>query len=214
MPQESKITLLIADDHEVVRSGLKGMLAGTQVQVVAAVTSAQAAVKYALENQMDVVLLDIRISDGDGLNALGRIKLEKPDLPILMFSNHDNAMYASRAVALGASGYLLKDCTRDELVHAIKTVATGENLWTRDELRRMTGALATPRLTADVEVPLTQREGEVLRHVAMGLTNKQITEALHMNVAAVKEHVRRILDKIGVVGRTQAALWAVRKELV
>ncbi len=158
--------MLIADDHEVVRSGLKGMLAGTEIKVVAEVATGQAAVKYALENQVDVVLLDVRMSDGDGLNALGRIKLDKPDLPILMFSYSDNPTYVARAVALGASGYLLKGCTRDELVNAIKTAAAGENLWTRDELRRVTGALATPRLAADVEVALTQRESEVLRQLA------------------------------------------------
>ena len=79
MVQQSKIKVLIADDHEVVRSGLKGMLVGAEIHVVAAVTSGQEAVKYALENHVDVVLLDVRMSDGDGLNALGRIKLDKPD---------------------------------------------------------------------------------------------------------------------------------------
>ena len=210
MAQQSKIRLLIADDHEVVRSGLKGMLAGTEIKVVAAVATGQAAVKYALENQVDVVLLDVRMSDGDGLNALGRIKLDKPDLPILMFSSFDNPTYVARAVALGASGYLLKVCTRDELINAIKTAAAGENLWTRDELRRVTGALATPRLAADVEVALTQREGEVLRQMACGLTNKQIAEALHISYETVKEHVQHVLGKIGVTDRTQAAVWAVR----
>ena len=78
----------------------------------------------------------------------------------------------------------------------------------------MTGALATPRITADVEVPLTQREGEVLRQLAYGLTNKQIAEALHISYETVKEHVQHILRKIGVTDRTQAAVWAVRKGLV
>ena len=128
MAQQSKIRLLIADDHEVVRSGLKAMLAGTEIKVVADVATGQAAVKYALENQVDVVLLDVRMPDGDGLNALGRIKLDKPDLPILMFSYSDNPTYVARAVAMGASGYLLKVCTRDELIKAIKAAAAGENL--------------------------------------------------------------------------------------
>ena len=214
MAQQGMTKLLIADDHQVVRSGLKGMLANSQIRVVADVATGQEAVKYVLENQVDVVLLDVRMSDGDGLNALGRIKLDKPDLPILMFSYSDNPTYIARAVALGASGYLLKVCTRDELIHAIKTVAAGENLWNRAELRRVSGALATPRFATDVEVALTQREGDVLRQLARGLTNKQIAEVLHISYETVKEHIQHILRKIGVTDRTQAAVWAVRKELV
>ena len=214
MTQQTKIRLLIADDHEVVRSGLKSMLDGTEIKVVAAVATGQAAVKYALENEVDVVLLDVRMSDGDGLTTLGRIKLDKPKLPILMLSSFDNPAYIARAVALEAAGYLLKGCTRDALLSAIRVAATGENTWTREELRRVTGALATPRMTADVEIPLTQREGEVLRQLASGLTNKQIADALEISYETVKEHVQHILRKIGVTDRTQAAVWAVRQELV
>lgn len=209
-----QIKLLIADDHEVVRSGLKVLLADTDIQIVGEVGTGAAAVKFALENDIDVALLDIRMPDGDGLNALGRIKLDKPDLPILILSTFDNPTYVARAVALGASGYLLKGCTRDELVQAIHTAMAGESAWTREELRRVTGALATPRLSADVEVPLTQRESEVLRQLAFGLTNKEIAQTLQISYETVKEHVQHILRKIGVSDRTQAAVWAVRKELV
>ena len=213
MAPPSKIRLLIADDHEVVRSGLKSLLAGTEIRVIAEAATGQAAVKYALANEVDVVLLDVRMPDSDGLTVLGRIKLDKPDLPVVMLSAFDNPTYIARAVALGASGYLLKGCTRDELLNAIKVAAAGENAWTRDGLRRVTGALATPRLAADVEVPLTQRESEVLRQMANGLTNKQIAETLHISYETVKEHVQHILGKIGVSDRTQAAVWAVRNEL-
>ncbi len=210
---QNKIRLLIADDHEVVRSGLKALLAGSDVKVVAEVATGAACVKYALENEVDVILLDIRMPDGDGLTALGRIKLDKPDLPILILSTYDNPTYVARAVALGAAGYLLMGCSREELINTIHTVAAGDSAWTRDELRRVTGALATPRLTADVEVPLTQRESEVLRQLAYGLTNKEIAGALHISYETVKEHVQHILGKIGVKDRTQAAVWAVRKGL-
>jgi len=208
------IRILIADDHDVVRSGLKTMLAGTDIEVAAEATTGEQAVKLALSQPIDVALLDIRMPDGDGLTALGRIKLDKADLPVLMLSTYDNPTYIARAVALGAAGYILKGCTKDELLQAIRTAAKGESVWTREELRRVTGALATPRLTADVEVPLTQRESEVLRQLAYGLTNKEIAQALHISYETVKEHVQHILRKIGVSDRTQAAVWAVRKQLV
>ncbi len=210
----SKIRVLIADDHEVVRCGLRSLLADTEVEIVAEVSTGDAAVKYALENDLDVALLDIRMPGGDGLTALGRIKLDKPEMPVLMLSTFDNPTYIARSVALGASGYLLKGATREDLLNAIRQAAAGESAWTRDELRRVTGALATPRLAADVEVPLTQRESEVLRQLAYGLTNKEIAQALHISYETVKEHVQHILRKIGVSDRTQAAVWAVRKELV
>jgi len=208
------IKVLIADDHEVVRSGLKTLLADTDVEIMAEVATGEEAVKYTLAHHPDVVLLDIRMPEGDGLTALGRIKLDKPDMPVLMLSTFDNPTYIARSVALGANGYLLKSCTREELLAALRSAATGESVWTRDELRRVTGALATPRLAADVEVPLTQRESEVLRQLAYGLTNKEIAQALHISYETVKEHVQHILRKIGVSDRTQAAVWAVRKQLV
>ena len=97
----NKIKLLIADDHEVVRSGLKSLLAGTEIKVVAEVATGAAAVKYALESEVDVCLLDIRMPEGDGLTSLGRIKLDKPEMPILILSTFDNPTYVARAVALG-----------------------------------------------------------------------------------------------------------------
>ncbi|NQT38758.1 MAG: response regulator transcription factor [Planctomycetes bacterium] len=210
----SNIKLLVADDHEVVRCGLRSLLAGTDIEIIGEVSTGESAVRFTLEQDPDVVLMDIRMPEGDGLTALGRIKLDKPEMPILMLSTFDNPTYIARSVALGASGYLLKGCTRDHLIQSIRTAASGESAWTRDELRRVTGALATPRLAADVEVPLTQRESEVLRQLAYGLTNKEIAQALHISYETVKEHVQHILRKIGVSDRTQAAVWAVRKGLV
>ena len=213
MTQRSKSRLLIADDQEVVRCGLKALLADTEIKNVAEVATGRAAVQYALKHDLDVVLMDVRMPDGDGMTALGRIKLDKPDLPVLMFSNYDNPAYIARAIALGASGYLLKDCNREKVVNSIEAAAAGENVWTRDELRRVAGAMATPRLNADVEVSLTTRESEVLRQVAYALTYKEIGQALEISYETVKEHAQRILRKIGVSDRTQAAVWAVRNEL-
>jgi DNA-binding NarL/FixJ family response regulator len=207
------IKMLIADDHEVVRTGLKSLVAGTDIKIVAEAATGEETVKLALKHNPDVVLIDIRMPDGDGLNALGRIKLDRPDMPILMLSTYDNPTYVARAVALGANGYLLKGASREELLKGIREASKGENIWTRDELRRVTGALATPRVS-DVDVPLTQRESEVLRQLALGLTNKEIALALSISYETVKEHVQHILRKVGVSDRTQAAVWAVRKGLV
>ncbi len=208
-----RIKLLVADDHEVVRAGLRSLLANTEIDIVAEVASGDAAAKYVLSHPVHVVLMDVRMPDGDGLLALMRIKLERPEIPVLMLSNYDNPSYIARAVALGANGFLLKGCSREELLSAIRRSAAGEHLWTRDELRRITGALATPRLGADIEAPLTERESQVLRHLANGLTNKEIADALKISCETVKEHVQHILKKIGVNDRTQAAVWAVRKNL-
>jgi DNA-binding NarL/FixJ family response regulator len=209
-----KTKVLIADDHEVVRSGMAALLAGTELEVVAAAATAEEAVKLAARHRPDVVLLDIRMADGDGLAALGRIKSDSPKTPVLIFSTYDNPTYVARAAALGAAGYVLKGASREELLGAIRKAAGGEAVWTREELRRVTGALATPRLAAEIDVPLTQRESEVLRLLALGLTNKEIAQSLHISYETVKEHVQHILRKLGVSDRTQAAVWAVRKGLV
>jgi DNA-binding NarL/FixJ family response regulator len=207
------IRLLIADDHEVVRSGLKTLLADTDIDVVAEAASGGEALRMVASAGPDVVLLDIRMPDGDGLTALQQLKHEHPSLPVLMLSTYDNPTYISRAVSLGASGYVLKGSGRDKLIQAIHAVAEGESTWTREEMRRMTGAMAAPRAAGDLEAALTQRENEVLTLLAHGMTNKQIADKLGISYETVKEHVQHILRKIGVADRTQAAVWAVRSGL-
>ncbi|NNE01312.1 MAG: response regulator transcription factor [Pirellulaceae bacterium] len=206
--------LLVVDDHEIIRLGLRLMLEDTDIDVAYEATSAAETLAAVEKVVPDVVLMDIRMEGGDGLNTLGRLKLDYPDLPIVLFSAYDNPTYIARAVALGAAGYILKSAPRERLISALETAAKGESAWTREELRRVTGALATPRLSQDIEVPLTQRESEVLRQMAQGLTNKEIAKMLGISYETVKEHVQHILRKIGVSDRTQAAVWAVRKNLV
>lgn len=208
------IRLLIADDHEVVRLGIKSLLSDTDLEVVGEASGGEEAIAAVRKLHPDVVLLDIRMPDMDGLTALSRLRMDHPLLKILILSTYDNPTYVARAVALGANGYILKSASRNDLITAIRRAAAGEDSWTRDELRRVTGALATPRMSAEVEVPLTQRESEVLRQLAHGLTNKEIGAALGISYETVKEHVQHILRKIGVNDRTQAAVWAVRKNLV
>jgi DNA-binding NarL/FixJ family response regulator len=208
------IKLLIADDHEVVRAGLKTFIDGSDIRIVAEATSGTAAHKLAMKHKPDLVMLDVRMPDGDGLNCLARIKMDQPETPVVMFSSFDNPTYVARALALGAAGYVSKSAPKNEIISAIKAAAAGESIWSREELRRVTGALAAPRNGADGEVALTKRESEVLKQLALGLTNKEIAQSLGISYETVKEHVQHILRKIGVSDRTQAAVWAVRKNLV
>ena len=208
------IRLLVADDHPMVRAGVKKMIEGKDIKIVAECADGVEVVTQTLKRKPDVVLMDIRMPQRDGLNALGRIKIENPDMPVLMYSGFDNPTYIARAVALGANGYLMKNCSVGELISAIMTAAKGEDTWTRTELRRVTGALATPRPGISLEAPLTQREIEVVRYICDGMTNKQIGEEMEISYETVKEHVQHILRKIGLTDRTQAATWALRIGLI
>jgi DNA-binding NarL/FixJ family response regulator len=208
------ISILIADDHDVVRAGLKTLLEDSDIRIVAEATGGDAALKLAKKHKPDLVLLDVRMPEGSGLDCLARIKLDLPNTPVVMFSGYDNPTYVARAVALGAAGYISKSATRTELINAIRAAAGGDTIWSREELRRVTGALAAPRTASDTEVSLTKRESEVLKQLAFGLTNKEIAQSLGISYETVKEHVQHILRKIGVSDRTQAAVWAVRRNLV
>ncbi len=208
------IRMLIADDHAVVRAGLRSMVSGSDIEIVAEAADGTEALALAAERRPDVVLLDVRMAEVDGITCLGRLRTDLPDLPVLMFSAYDNPTYIARAVALGAAGYLVKTAQQDEIIGAIRRAAAGESIWNRDELRRVTGALSTPRAAAELEVPLTKRESEVLKQLALGLSNKEIAQSLSISYETVKEHVQHILRKVGVSDRTQAAVWAVRRGLV
>ncbi|MCS5631073.1 MAG: response regulator transcription factor [Pirellulaceae bacterium] len=208
------IRLMVIDDHEIVRSGMVRMIRGTEIQLIAESNSGENILEGIAQYHPDVILLDVRMESGDGLTALGRAKVEYPKIPVLMLSTYDNPTYVARAVALGASGYLSKSLDREQIIEAILSAYKGGNSWTREALRRVAGALATPRIAADVDVPLTHRESEVLEQLAEGLTNKEIALSLGISYETVKEHVQHILRKIGVSDRTQAAVWAVRQGIV
>ena len=208
------IRVLVADDHEVVRRGLIELFDGTDIQVVAEATSGPQAIKLALTHKPDVVLLDIRMPEGDGLDALSRFQMDHPDIPVLVLSTYDNPAYIAKAVALGAAGYVCKGSDRERLLTAIRDVAAGKSAWLRTDLRRVTGAMVAPRLPATVDVPLTQRESDVLIQIAEGKTNKEVADELGISIETVKEHVQNLLRKVGVRDRTQAAVWAVRSGLV
>jgi DNA-binding NarL/FixJ family response regulator len=208
------IKLLICDDHEVIRTGLATLLAGTDIEIVAEAASGKEAVQKAEKIKPDVILLDIRMPDTDGLATLEKLRAKVPECRVVMLSTYDNPTYIARAVALGASDYVLKGSSREAIIATITAAAEGESPSRSGELRRVAGAMKIRQVLDDDEVPLTQRETQVLRHVALGLSNKEIGRSLEISVETVKEHVQNILRKIAVSDRTQAAVWAVRRGLV
>jgi DNA-binding NarL/FixJ family response regulator len=208
------IKLLVADDHEVVRTGLASLLAGSNIKIVAEASDGAEAVKMTVKHHPDVVLLDIRMPDTDGLDALDKIHKEVPKTRVVMLSTYDNPTYVARAVALGASDFVLKGATRQELIGAITAAAEGKSPSAAGEMQRVAGAMARNVTPPDEDIPLTNRETQVLRHVALGLSNKEIGRSLSISIETVKEHVQNILRKIAVTDRTQAAVWAVRRGLV
>jgi DNA-binding NarL/FixJ family response regulator len=209
------VKLLVADDHEVVRTGVASLLAGSEIKIVAEASNGAEAVKMAVKHKPDVVLMDIRMPDGDGLDALDTIHRELPNTRVVMLSTYDNPTYVARAVALGASDYVLKGANRQQLISTITGAAAGKSPSASGELQRVAGAMSKNFTTSNnEEIPLTNRETQVLRHVALGLSNKEIGRSLAISIETVKEHVQNILRKIAVSDRTQAAVWAVRKGLV
>ena len=208
------IRLVIADDHTVIRTGLATLLAGTDIEIIGEAVNGKDAIKQAEKLQPDVLLLDIRMPEGDGLQTLEKLRAKTPNVKVVMLSTYDNPTYIARAVALGATDYVLKGSSREDLITTIKAAASGESPSRAGELRRVAGAMKVRQAVDDDEVPLTQRETQVLRHVALGLSNREIGRSLEISVETVKEHVQNILRKIAVSDRTQAAVWAVRKGLV
>jgi len=208
------IRLLICDDHQVIRTGLASLLAGTDIEIVGEAENGKEALKQAQKLKPDVILLDIRMPDGDGLATLEKLRAKVPESKVVMLSTYDNPTYIARAVALGAADYVLKGSSRDDIVATIVAAANGESPSRAGELKKIAGTMKVRQVVDDDDVPLTQRETQVLRHVALGLSNREIGRSLEISVETVKEHVQNILRKIAVSDRTQAAVWAVRKGLV
>jgi len=208
------IRLLVCDDHEVIRTGLASLLAGTEIEIIGEAANSKEVLKEAQRLKPDVILLDIRMPDGDGLSILEKLRAKVPDSKVVMLSTYDNPTYIARSVALGACDYVLKGSTREAMVATITAAGKGESPSRSGELRRIAAAMKVRQAIDDEDVPLTQRETQVLRHVALGLSNKEIGRSLEISVETVKEHVQNILRKIAVSDRTQAAVWAVRKGLV
>ena len=208
------ISLVVADDHELVRTGLATLLQGSDIEIVGEAANGEDAVSETIKHSPDVVLMDIRMVESDGLTALERIRKESPGTPVIMLSTYDNPTYVARSVALGAYDYVLKGSSRQELISVIERAAHGQTPAPDSLLQRVKEAMERRHEPAKEDIPLTNREVQVLRHVALGLSNREIGRSLEISVETVKEHVQNILRKIKVSDRTQAAVWAVRKGLV
>jgi NarL family two-component system response regulator LiaR len=205
------IRILIADDHSVVRQGLKMFLAlDPELEVIGEAENGAEAVKLAGELQPDVVLMDLLMPVMDGITAIENIRKTLPDVEVLAVTSVLEDTAVIRAIRAGAIGYMLKDTQADELCRAIKAAAAGQVQLSPE---------AASRLLREVRAPespeaLTDRETDVLRLLARGLANKEIAQELSIGEKTVKTHVSHILSKLGVASRTQAALYAARVGLV
>ncbi|MBI4635182.1 MAG: response regulator transcription factor [Candidatus Rokubacteria bacterium] len=213
----AKIRVLIVDDHPMVREGLRSMLSADAIEVVGDAGTAVEAIRCAEELAPDVVLLDVELPDLDGVTALGRIKAVAPRASVLIVSMHDDHRLVRRAVSAGAAGYVLKGVGRRELLASVRAVRAGESVMDPALLRVLLAEIPpepgarTPGGGGSESLTLVERE--ILRLIADGLTNKEIGERMRWSVGTAKKYVQRILEKLGVSDRTQAAVEAVRAGL-
>ena len=213
------IRVLIADDQTLVRAGFRAILEGQDdLEVVGEAADGGEAVTIARELRPDVVLMDVRMPDVDGIEATRRL-LRDGDAPrVLMLTTFDLDEYVYEAMKAGASGFLLKDAPRDQLVGAVRTVAAGDALLAPALVRRLIEDFVRrpgpgERLPADLD-ELTERELEVLTLIARGLANAEIAAVLFVTVATVRTHVTHILSKLGLRDRVQAVVLAYETGLV
>lgn len=210
--------LVIADDHELSRAGLRTMLMGQRgLELVGEATNGHEALELCRRLQPNLALLDVRMPQLDGLATCRSIKQSCPTTSVILITMHENPEYLLEALKAGAAGYILKDITQRELLNAVRRVLQGESILDSETVvrvldRLMNGNLPHPQ--ASSQVPLTPREIEVLQLLAQGQTNREIAGQLTLSVSTVKIHVEHILDKLSVSDRTQAAVRAIELGLI
>jgi DNA-binding NarL/FixJ family response regulator len=204
------IRVLLVDDHPVVRTGIRGMLDGEpDIQVVGEAASGTEALTATRALVPDLVLMDLRMPDGDGVSATGRILAMAPHTRVVVLTTYESDVDILHAVEAGAAGYLLKDCSRADLLGAIRLAARGETVLAPSVATRLVRRIREPAGGA-----LSPREVEVLRLVARGLSNGEIGRALHISEATVKTHLLRTFGKLGVSDRTAAVTTALASGLL
>jgi DNA-binding NarL/FixJ family response regulator len=204
------VRLLIAGDHPIVRAGFEGMLAEKpDLEVVGEAGNGEEAVRLADRLRPDVVLMDLRMPEVDGVEAIVRIKEDHPHVHILVLTTYDSDADILRAIEAGATGYLLKDTPREELFRAIRAAARGEPVLAPSVTARLMQRAKTPSQAA-----LSGREIEVLELVARGKSNRELAKDLHLSEATVKSHLIHIFDKLGVTDRTAAVTVALERGIL
>ncbi|RKS71349.1 DNA-binding NarL/FixJ family response regulator [Motilibacter peucedani] len=204
----SPVRVVVADDHPVVRAGIVALVQGDGVEVVGEAADGAEAVALAAQLRPDVVLMDLRMPVLDGATATARI-VAHATARVLVLTTYDTDSDILRAVEAGATGYLLKDAPRDELVAAIGSAARGETVLSPPVAARLVTRVRTPP-----PPPLSAREREVLAGVARGQSNVEIGRSLHIGEATVKTHLLRVFAKLGVSDRTHAVTTAMEHGLL
>ena len=208
------IRVLIADDHAIVRKGIRALLSETSgFEVVAEAVDGQEAVERASVTHPDVVLMDLVMPLMDGIEATREITRRQPDVRVLVLTSFAADAKVFPAIKAGASGYLLKDSSPDDLIRAIRQVHRGEPSLHPTIARKLLQEVAHPAERLPAPEPLTPREMAVLRLIAQGLSNQDIADQISVSEPTVRAHVSRILGKLHLASRTQAALYAVREGL-
>ncbi len=208
------IRVLIADDHPVVRDGLRGLMEiQPDIEVVGEARDGIEAVDQARSLKPDVMLLDMMMPGKDGVQVIIEVKEENPAARILVLTSYAEGEKAFPAIKAGALGYLLKDTSPEELLQAIHNVYRGQISLHPTVARLLVEELGQPSELPPTEEPLTEREVDVLQLVAQGMSNQEIAEALVVGERTVSTHVSNILDKLHLANRTQATLYALRKGL-
>ncbi|HWI21850.1 MAG TPA: response regulator transcription factor [Baekduia sp.] len=208
------LRLLIADDHGVVRGGLRLLLdRQVDMEVVGEAADGAEAVEQALALQPDICIFDVAMPKRTGIQAAREVKAHAPDIQILILSMHDDERYLFEALKAGASGYVLKRQADQDLVEAVRSVARGEPFLTSDAQRTLVRAWIEDDATGPAE-PLTPREQEVLKLIAEAHTNKQISDVLSLAEKTVESHRANLLRKLGMRDRVELVRYAIRRGLI
>jgi len=192
------------------------LISGVEIEVTGMASTGEEAVRVMNGHHFDVVLMDVRMQDKGGLNALDSMPPELRSIPIIMISGYDNPTYVARAAALGAADYLLKSTSRPELIEAVRAAVRRSGPPASSLLAAMQVSMhqGLNQSKFPKDVALTNRESQVLRHITLGLRNKEIALSLSISVETVKEHVQNILRKLHANDRTDAAVRAIRMGVI